>query len=60
MWTRDATGEGEDRIAVVDVDPESATYGTIVGTAPTGSTGNEARHFGYTADRSRIFTGGMF
>jgi len=31
-----------------------------VGKAPTGSTGNEAHHFGYTADGSRIFAGGMF
>jgi methanethiol oxidase len=60
IWTRDATGDAEDFIAVVDVDPASPTYGTIIGTAPAGSTGNEAHHFGYTADRSRIFAGGMF
>jgi methanethiol oxidase len=60
IWTRDATGAGEDFIAVVDVDPASRTYGSIIGTAPTGSTGNEAHHFGYTADRSRIVAGGMF
>lgn len=60
VWTRDASGEGEDFIAVVDVDPASPDFGAIVATAPTGSTGNEAHHFGYTADRSRIFAGGMF
>ena len=60
VWTRDASGDGQDHIAVVDVDPGSATYGSIVATAPTGSTGNEAHHFGYTVDRSRIFAGGMF
>jgi methanethiol oxidase len=60
VWTRDATGEGSDFLAVVDVDPRSDTFGEIVGAAPTGSTDNEAHHFGYTADGSRIFAGGMF
>jgi methanethiol oxidase len=60
IWTRDATGEGSDFLAVVDVDPRSDTFGAIVGEAPTGSTDNEAHHFGYTADGSRIFAGGMF
>ncbi len=60
VWTRDASGDGSDFIAVIDVDPASDRYGSIIGTAPTGSTGNEAHHFGYTADRSRIFGGGMF
>jgi methanethiol oxidase len=60
IWTRDATGDAEDFIAVVDVDPASVSYGSIIGTSPTGSTGNEAHHFGYTADRTRIMAGGMF
>jgi methanethiol oxidase len=60
VWTRDATGEGSDFLAVVDADPDSRTFGEIVGEAPTGSTDNEAHHFGYTADGSRIFAGGMF
>jgi methanethiol oxidase len=60
IWTRDASGEGADFIAVVDVDPESETFGEIISTAPTGSTGNEAHHFGYSADASRIFAAGMF
>lgn len=60
VWTRDADGDGSDFIAVVDVDPTSDAYGTIIAIAPTGSSGNEAHHFGYTADRSRIFAGGMF
>jgi methanethiol oxidase len=60
IWTRDATGEGSDFLAVVDADPDSPTFGEIVGEAPTGSTDNEAHHFGYTADGSRIFAGGMF
>jgi methanethiol oxidase len=60
VWTRDATGEGSDFLAIVDVDPGSPSFGEIIGSAPTGSTGNEAHHFGYTADGSRIFAGGMF
>jgi methanethiol oxidase len=60
VWTRDATGAGSDFLAVVDVDPGSPTFGEIVGEAPTGSTDNEAHHFGYTADGTRIFAGGMF
>lgn len=60
VWTRDATGSGSDFIAVVDADPGSAYFGEIVATAPTGSTGNEAHHFGYTEDADRIFAGGMF
>lgn len=60
VWTRDASGTGSDFIAVVDADPESASFGRIVSTAPTGSAGNEAHHFGYTPDAGRIFAGGMF
>jgi methanethiol oxidase len=59
VWSRSATSGGSDLIAVVDVDPASATYGSIVATAPAGSS-NEAHHFGYTADANRIFAGGMF
>jgi methanethiol oxidase len=60
VWTRDASGQGSDLIAAVDVDPASATFGTIVSTAAVGSSSNEAHHFGYTASADRIFAGGMF
>jgi methanethiol oxidase len=59
VWTRDASGSGSDFIAVVDADPGSADFGSIVATAPTGSTGNEAHHFGYTERADRIFAGGI-
>lgn len=59
VWTRGATEGGQDMIAVLDVNPESSTFGEIVSTAPTGSAGNEAHHFGYSADGSRIFAGGI-
>lgn len=61
VWTSDADAKDPDFVAVVDADPKSATYAQVIATAATGSTvGNEAHHFGYTADASRIFAGGLF
>jgi methanethiol oxidase len=59
VWTRDAGGAGSDFIAVVDADPASPSFGRIVSTAPTGSTRNEAHHFGYAEGADRIFAGGI-
>jgi methanethiol oxidase len=59
VWTRDASGSGSDFIAVVDADPQSGDFGRIVASVPTGSTGNEAHHFGYTERADRIFAGGV-
>lgn len=60
IWTRDADGSDSDFLSVVDVDPESESYGTIITTAPTNSPANEAHHFGYTQNTDRIFGAGMF
>lgn len=60
VWTRDADGADEDFIAVVDVDPESETYGTIIETVHNGATATEAHHFGYNVEADRIFAAGMF
>ena len=60
VWTRDADEHDPDFIAVVDADPKSGTYGRILDRAPTSTVGNEAHHFGYTADANRIFAGGLF
>lgn len=60
VWTRDADGKDSDFLSVVDVDPKSATFGTIITTVPTGSAANEAHHFGYTAAADRIMAAGMF
>lgn len=60
VWTRDGDGQETDFLAVVDADPASETYGEIVHRAATGSSGNEAHHFGYTVDTGRIFAGGLF
>lgn len=54
IWTRDADGEDSDFLAVVDVDPESETYGQILATEPTGSAQNEAHHFGYKIGRAHV------
>jgi selenium-binding protein 1 len=60
VWTSDADAKDPDFVSVIDADPKSPTYGTVVATAPTGSSANEAHHFGYTADADRIFAGGLF
>ena len=39
---------------------KSPTYATVIATAATSAAGNEAHHFGYTADAGRIFAGGLF
>ncbi|OLB58857.1 MAG: hypothetical protein AUI13_05950, partial [Gemmatimonadetes bacterium 13_2_20CM_2_69_23] len=49
-----------DFLSVLDADPASSSYGKVIATAPTGSPGNEAHHFGYTANADRIFAGGLF
>ncbi len=60
VWTSDADQKEPDFLTVVDADPKSPTYAKVIATAPTGSAANEAHHFGYTADASRIFAGGLF
>lgn len=56
-------GDGDqkenDFIAVIDVDPASRTNGQIIHTVDMGSRANELHHFGFTADRKRVFAGGM-
>lgn len=60
VWTRDGDSKQSDFLTVVDADPASAAFGTVIATAPTNSAGNEAHHFGYTANADRIFGAGMF
>jgi selenium-binding protein 1 len=48
---------GDDRpdaIAVVDVDPESSSYGKIVGEVEMSQTGDELHHFGWNACSSML------
>lgn len=46
VWAGDADeAEGDsDFLAVVDANPESPTYGSVLGTAPVGSAGNDPHH----------------
>src|SRR5256886_14514628 len=60
VWTSDADQKDPDFLSVLDADPASPSYGKVIATAPTGSPGNEAHHFGYTANADRIFAGGLF
>ncbi len=60
VWTSDADQKDPDFLTVIDADPKSPTYAKVIATAPTGTTGNEAHHFGYTTDATRIFAGGLF
>ncbi len=59
IWTRDADHQQSDFLAVVDVDPESGSYGQVIATEPAGAPANEAHHFGYTVNADRIFAGGI-
>jgi selenium-binding protein 1 len=60
VWTSDADADDPDFLSVIDADPRSPSYATVIATAPTGSAANEAHHFGYTTDADRIFAGGLF
>jgi selenium-binding protein 1 len=59
LFCVDADEKDNDFFAVIDVDPDSSRYGTILRTVDLGSKGNETHHWGYTDDRSRIWAGGL-
>jgi selenium-binding protein 1 len=59
LFCVDADEKDNDFFAVIDVDPDSSKYGTILRTVDLGSKGNETHHWGYTDDRSRIWAGGL-
>ena len=42
------------------MNPDSASYGTILHTLDLGTKGNETHHWGYTDDRTKIWAGGLF
>lgn len=56
----DADAKDNDFVAVIDVNPDSPSYGTLLSTVDLGSKGNETHHWGYTDDRTRIWAGGLF
>ena len=60
LFCVDADAQDNDFVTVIDVNPDSLTYGTILNTVDLGSKGNETHHWGYTDDRTRIWAGGLF
>jgi methanethiol oxidase len=50
----DPAGQAKDALAVVDCDPNSSTYGDVVGWAELPTAGNELHHFGWSACSSAL------
>src|SRR5437868_11137244 len=59
LFCVDADAKDNDFVAVIDVDADSPTFGTLTYTLDLGSKGNETHHWGYTDDRTRIWAGGL-
>ncbi len=62
VWAGDQARTAPDRLAVVDFDPTSATYGRIVATRPLpepGASGNEPHHVGLSSDGRTLALGGL-
>lgn len=59
LFCVDADAKDNDFLAVIDVNADSPTYGTITYTLDLGTKGNETHHWGYTDDRTRIWAGGL-
>ena len=55
LFCVDADARDNDFVAVIDVDRDSLTHGTVTYTLDLGSKGNETHHWGYTDDRTRIW-----
>src|SRR5271163_4678359 len=60
LFCVDADAKDNDFVAVIDVNSDSATYGTILNTLDLGTKGNETHHWGFIDDRSKIWAGGLF
>jgi selenium-binding protein 1 len=50
----DPAGERSDAMTVIDCDPQSSTYGQVVGWTDFASAGNEVHHFGWNACSSAL------
>jgi len=60
LFCVDADARDNDFLAVIEVNADSTSYGTILRTVDLGTKGNETHHWGYTDDRTRIWAGGLF
>jgi selenium-binding protein 1 len=60
VWTLGVAGVGDeqDKLVTVDVNPASATYGTVVHSLSVGGR-NEAHHSGFTDDRRYLWAAGL-
>ncbi len=60
VWTVGipGVGDGFDKLVTVDVNPDSASYGQVVASAPVGGR-HEAHHGGLTDDRRHYWVGGL-
>lgn len=60
IWTLglEGVGDGEDKLVTVDVNPESASYGTVINSISMGGR-NEAHHSGLTDDRRFLWASGL-
>ena len=54
MAAFDPRGEARDAMTVVDCNPESGTYGDVVGWLDLPDAGNELHHFGWNACSSAL------
>jgi selenium-binding protein 1 len=66
IWAGDATKQNPDFLAVIDFNPNSQHYGTVIQTVPlpfaelgAGSRGNEPHHIGLSADKRILGCGGL-
>jgi len=62
VWAGDQARTSPDRLAVVDFDPASSTYGRIIATRrlpEPGATGNEPHHVGLSSDGRTLALGGL-
>jgi selenium-binding protein 1 len=50
----DPTGRSKDAITVIDADPSSSAYGSVIGWSELPTAGNELHHFGWNACSSAL------
>ncbi len=60
VWTlgMEGVGDEQDKLVTIDVNPQSARYGTVVNSLSVGGR-NEAHHSGFTDDRQYLWAGGL-
>jgi hypothetical protein len=54
-WAGDSAKRSSDFLAVIDVDPKSPTYATVVATAPVGATGTSPHHTEHVMPAGGVF-----